>query len=624
VYAQSPDNYAGVSRPISVTDPRYHSTIIENIPDIVVTTDLDYRIRSWNKKSEEVFGFLQQEAIGKLFHDLIHFDFLETTLMEAFIELEQKGIWRGEVAYTHQQGKVSYFQYTVSFLLDKQGNKTGVYAIGHEISRQKRSTEKLKESEKFYRSLVRDSLDGILLMDANGIVTYVSPSVRLILGFDPAEAIGMNGFEFVHPEDRMLALQSFEKERYDSSTEKHIVIRLLKKGGEWLWCMVRAHNLLSNPSVNGIAIYFHDDTLRKTASEALKESEQRFRNLVSELQVGILLQDPEGNIMMSNQAMYNMMYVTEREIIGQKVWNIFPNAIHEDERPFVFEERPSYKAIHTKKPVAGVVMGVLLPAAKKTVWLLINAYPVLDAEGSVQSIICSFTDITERKKLEQKLLSEQLGHQRQLTQATIDSQEKERREIGKELHDNIGQQLTTIKLYLELAQSSADPVTAEMISLSQRNISDVINDIRSICRALIPSSLGDLGLIECINDLIISVSRAQKLQFNLCHSYFDEEKVPENQKLMLFRIIQEQLNNIIKHASARSVTIYLQNDLDELVLEIRDDGKGFDTSAAKRGLGLTNMKNRVETFSGSFNLISSIGKGTSLKIAVPFSCELPT
>jgi PAS domain S-box-containing protein len=616
VYAFSNDKTVPTSQQTTGDRERYFATIIQNINDIVVTTDLDFRICSWNKMAEQVYGYAEEAVTGKRFEEVVNFEFLHTTLSDSFQELHGKGTWTGEVAYTNKKGELIYFEHTVGFLIDDKGEKTGILAIGKDITLQKAEQEKLAQSEKFYRGLIADSLDGILLMDEQGILTYVSPSVKLILGFEPQETIGRSGFEYVHPEDRAIALEAFHLERADSSVMKYVVVRLQKKTGGWLWCMCRAHNLLSNSYVNAVAIYFHDDTLRKTATEALKQSEQRFRNLVSELQVGIILQNAEGTIMMSNDAMYKMLSLSEHDLLGKRIWDAFPDTVHEDLTPYSTNQRPSYLSIKTKKAISDVVMGVMHPKTGKYIWLLINAHPILDPEGNVQTVICSFTDITERKKLEQKLLSEQLVHQRLLTQATIDSQEKERREIGKELHDNIGQRLTTIKLYLDLAHASADETTSEMISLSQRNISDVINEIRSLCRSLIPSSLNDLGLVECINDLIISVSRAQAVHVDFYHSQFDESLLPENQKLMVFRIVQEQLNNIVKHSAATKVLINIYHKGAVMTLEINDNGKGFDTATVRRGLGLTNMKNRAELLGGNFTLISSPGKGTTVKVSI--------
>jgi PAS domain S-box-containing protein len=594
----------------------YRNTILGNIKDVIVTTSADLAITSWNKAAEEAFGFPEQAVTGKLFNELVNFRFNCTTLDKIFFELEEKGCWKGEITCTKKNGGNCYFLFTISLMENETSADTGLLFTAKDITEEKTRQDKIFQSEKFYRGLVADALDGILLLDISGLVSYASPSVVTILGFEPAEAIGNSAFIYIHPDDRALALESFEKERQDSSVVKYIVIRLLKKTGDWLWCMCRAHNLLTNPYVNGVVIYFHDDTLRQNATEALRQSEQRFRNLVSELQIGIVLQNPEGTIMMSNAAMFKMLSSSEHELVGRKIWEVFPDIIREDLSYFEPEERPSYTSITMKKAVSDVVMGVRHPRTDKYIWLLVNAHPILDNESNVQSVICSFTDITERKKLEQKLLSEQLSHQRLLTQATIDSQEKERREIGKELHDNIGQRLTTIKLYLDLAQSTADSSTSEMIILSQRNISDVINEIRSLCRALIPSSLGDLGLVECINDLIQGVSRAQKLQFLFQHSQFNESILLENQKLMVFRIVQEQVNNIVKHAEASRIIIRLVNDDDLLVLEINDDGNGFDTESIKRGLGLTNMKNRAELLGGNFSLISTPGKGTTVLVTI--------
>ena len=169
-----------------------------------------------------------------------------------------------------------------------------------------------------------------------------------------------------------------------------------------------------------------------------------------------------------------------------------------------------------------------------------------------------------------------MEQQKALTQATIDGQEKERKEIGKELHDNIGQQLTTTKLYLDMAGSAANDSAQPMINMALKSVSELINEVRGISRSLTPPTLGDLGLIDSVYDLIETINRTQPLLIEFDTAGFDEEEIPENQKLMLFRIVQEQLNNILKHAQASSVTIKLQNDKPMLLLEIRDDGKGFD------------------------------------------------
>ncbi|MBD0331771.1 MAG: PAS domain S-box protein [Chitinophagaceae bacterium] len=472
-------------------------------------------------------------------------------------------------------------------------------------------------SELFYRNLIADCLDGMLLTDTSAIISFVSASVKNILGYEAEELINRSAFDFVHPDDINLAYESFTKEVKEIPEVKSIVIRLLKKNNEWLWCMVRGHNLLSNPYVAGIVIYFHDHTIQKKASEALQESEQRFKKLISNLQVGVLLQDGSGNIVMSNNVMLQLMSTGEEELKGRKIWEVFTDVITEDGTPMKPEERPTFMAIYSIQPVRDFVMGVLHPTRKERVWMIINSEPIVDAEGNVQNIVSSFTDITERKKLEQKLVADRINQQKMITQATIDGQEKERREIGRELHDNIGQQLTTTKLFLDLAKSSADDATNEMISMALKSISDLINEIRGISRALMPSTLEDLGLIDSISELIESISRIQPIKIDFDYSYFNENTIAENKKLMLFRIIQEQLNNIIKYAGASYVTITLHKKDDEISLEIIDNGKGFKTNSIKSGSGLKNIQSRAELFGGYMLVKSQPGKGCRLQVLIP-------
>ncbi|MBD0374669.1 MAG: PAS domain S-box protein [Flavisolibacter sp.] len=596
---------------------QYQAILMDNVSDIIVTTDNAFRIKSFNKAAELCYGYKEKEVLGKLISNIVQFDYPYTTIEDAFAELKQKGIWKGEVSFVNKQGELKHFLHTVKFVHDKEGNTIGVMSIGRDITERKQAEEKLQQSELFYRNLIANALDGILLTDAQGNINFTSLSVKHILGYETEEVIGKNCFQFVHPDDQVCAADSFQREVVEDPEIKFIVIRLLKKDGEWLWCMVRGHNLLHNFHVQGIVIYFHDDTLRKKATDALKESEQRFRNLVRNLQFGVVMQNSEGKIMMCNEALLQIFQLKEEEIIGRSILDTLDDAIHEDGTAVRYEELPLIRALTTKKPARNVVMGIYHPRLKERRWILVNSDPILDENNNLLHVICSINDISERKKLEQKLIHEQTARHKLLTQATIDGQEKERREIGKELHDNIGQQLTTTKLYLDLAKSTADERTTEMISLALKNVSAVINEVRSISRSLVPPALGDLGLIESVYDLVDTLSMTQALHVELEVSSFKEEAVPENQKLMLFRIIQEQLNNIVKHAQASCISIMLKHTEHQLYLEIKDNGKGFNVTTVRKGIGLSNIRSRAELLGGRAEVISSAGAGCTLVVAIP-------
>ncbi len=250
-------------------------------------------------------------------------------------------------------------------------------------------------------------------------------------------------------------------------------------------------------------------------------------------------------------------------------------------------------------------------------YVLDKAYLIQDKDGNPIRLIGSMQDITGRRELEQKLLEQEVGKQKLLTQATIDGQEKERKEIGKELHDNINQILSTTKLYLDLAHTTSEGVTSEMIGVSSRNIMEAINEIRKLSRALVPPTLGDLGLIESIKDLCENFVNTNAFTVDFQHKNIKENQIADNQKLMLFRIIQEQTNNIIKHAKARHVKIHLRVLKGNVTLKITDDGEGFNLAKTKKGVGLTNIINRAELFNGHVEIVTAPNKGCSLQVKIP-------
>jgi PAS domain S-box-containing protein len=246
-----------------------------------------------------------------------------------------------------------------------------------------------------------------------------------------------------------------------------------------------------------------------------------------------------------------------------------------------------------------------------------KAYLINDKEGRPTRMIGSMQDITSRKELEQRLIEQEIGRQKMLTHATLDGQEKERKEIGKELHDNINQILSTTKLYLDLAQNTAEGATAEMIAISSRNIMEAINEIRKLSRSLVPPTLGDLGLIESIRDLCETFTNTQAFNVEFNHRNIREKQLTDNLKLMLFRIIQEQTNNIIKHAKAGNVKIELKRSKEFIVLTIADDGRGFDLSKTKKGVGLNNIINRAELFNGQVEIVAAPGNGCTVRVMIP-------
>jgi PAS domain S-box-containing protein len=249
-----------------------------------------------------------------------------------------------------------------------------------------------------------------------------------------------------------------------------------------------------------------------------------------------------------------------------------------------------------------------------------RGFLVLGKEDKLIRMVGSMQDITEKREMETRLLKQELSKQKLVAQAMVDAQEKERAEIGKELHDNINQILSTTKLYLELARH--DPKQRiRLIARSAENIHEAIQEIRNISRSLVPSSIHDLGLIASIFDLVESVrtTRAIHVEFYPMGNF--DEKISDKEKLMLFRIIQEQINNVLKHAAAKNLIIelILEETENRIELTITDDGRGFlpEKVKNKKGLGLSNIMSRADLFGGKVTIVSSPGQGCKLRVQVP-------
>jgi PAS domain S-box-containing protein len=355
--------------------------------------------------------------------------------------------------------------------------------------------------------------------------------------------------------------------------------------------------------------------------DKVHESGKHFRDLIYNLKQGVILQDGQGKVIVCNQSVLDMLGLNEDQLMKKTAPDRGWHVSREDGPDYAMEPIPGARVLATRKPVRDMVMGVYRPNTQDRVWLLINAEPLMDDSGNIVNVICSYTDITEQKRLSQALIEQKVQKQKQITQAAIDGQEKERQQIGKELHDNINQHLTTTRLYLEVAREKAQGEVLEMITHSHKTLVSIINEIRNLSQSLVPPTLGDLGLVESIQELSDSIRRTHAFQIDLFCKYFNEAGLPENLKLMLFRITQEQVNNIVKHSRAKNIRIRLQSDAENISLIIADDGQGFEPSLSRRGMGFNNITNRASLFNGRVDIISAPEKGCSLQVLIPLNLQ---
>lgn len=232
-----------------------------------------------------------------------------------------------------------------------------------------------------------------------------------------------------------------------------------------------------------------------------------------------------------------------------------------------------------------------------------------------QHVLLLIRDVSQRKQMEKHLEMEQKRHQLELTKHIITAQEKERELIGKELHDNINQVLTTVKLYLETAVADKS-VKEELITRSIQHILNCIQEIRSLSHSLSAPTLGTHSLVDSIQSLAENLQAFQLFSIHFNTEHFTKP-ISKDQSLALYRIAQEQFTNIIKHANATEVQVHLEQNEESTTLTIKDNGKGFQTFNSAKGIGINNMTSRAKAFHGSFNIYSIPAAGCTLTVSLP-------
>lgn len=231
----------------------------------------------------------------------------------------------------------------------------------------------------------------------------------------------------------------------------------------------------------------------------------------------------------------------------------------------------------------------------------------------VQTINSSFQLL--KKKLE-VMINERNDHQKLLLSAVVEGQEKERRFIGAELHDNINPMLATVRLYLT-TKAADEQQQQQMLKEASAILDKSIQEIRKLSHSLVGANLNKISLQDSLNDLFIAVEIGARFDIRFYCQSFDETRLSEEQKLALYRIAQEQLANIVKYANPKKVAILLEEKDNMVKLIIKDDGIGFDSSQKQKGIGLRNIETRLEILNGHMFLHTSPNRGCELVALLP-------
>jgi len=491
------------------------------------------------------------------------------------------------------------------------------------INELEKQVEQLQSIESDYREIVEHATEIIFKLDASGQFSFISSEFGRVLGYTQEEIAGKHFASIVHPDDLQLCLETFEVLKQFGKADDNKCFRVKHKNGEYKWVDCSAVCLFDDDGNPTHSIGFaHEITRLKNVLEELRFSEERYRSLFEALGEGTVLIDSQGTIIASNRCAEQIFGVDKEHMRDLNTFQVTRKFYHEDGSDYPLNTHPSYVTLKTGKPLKNMIMGVTRMDGNST-WISINTEPIyysLNREKP-DAVVASFADITQAKKDKEEIQRNQqlyIEATKAVAQAVVDAQEKERAEIGYELHDNVNQILSTARVFLDLARND-EKERLNLIERSASNISNAVNEIRRISRSLVPASLSDLGLILSVEDLVDNIQNTKTVKVEFYHSGDIEKSISEKGKLMLFRIIQEQLTNVLKHAEASHLVIELIVDCHAISLSITDNGKGFDIEKvkAKKGVGLYNIANRTELFNGKMNMVTSPGKGCKLNIIIP-------
>jgi PAS domain S-box-containing protein len=349
--------------------------------------------------------------------------------------------------------------------------------------------------------------------------------------------------------------------------------------------------------LNGI---LQDITERTKAEESIKQSEANYRQLFELSPAPMWVFDEQTyRFMQVNQASVKHYGYSYEEFAAMSINNIssqrYQTAIKNTGKGknqvsalFLDGHR------HIKKS------GEIIDVETSSIPVVLN--------GKNQILVIAI-DVTERNRYEQKL-----------TRAAIKAQEDERYEIGGELHDNVCQILATSLLFLAMMEKTLPAASRETFDLTHQYITLASDEIRNLSHRLAPAFFDDATLEDAFNNLLANFNIEKKYDITMA---FDESSrsypLSRDLQLNLYRILQEQLRNILKHANATSIEVAVTINNNMLQMRITDNGVGFDVENNKAGIGLANMSRRAQLFSGNFTVDSVFGNGCDALVEIPLS-----
>lgn len=592
-----------------------YKELADLLPQPVFETDLEGRLTFVNKSALQHFGYTQADLRTGLnvcdMFDSKHREQIREAMRRLLLG---EGVGSTDCHALRKDGSTFPVLLEVAPLY-RAGLAVGLRGILIDISKLKQMEEMLKQREQLYRMIFNHSPVGIMQFNQDGIVVACNDKFLEILGQERDAVIGVNLIESVRDDALKQVVRTslkgqtgcFEGTYTRPTGNRSSIIRTIfspitSEKGDFLCGLCIAE----------------DVTDQRSSEQALRQSEARYKAIVEDQTELISRFTPDGVLTFVNDAYCRYFGEAAAQLIGNDFWHHVPA---EDQKRF----KKHLENLSCENQVATIEHRVYSSSGEIR-WQQWTDRAILDEAGNVIEVQAVGRDITERKKVEEALLESE-KQMRYLSAQILKAQEQERQRIARDLHDSIIQLLATIKINLRasLRRMNCDRYddTRESFASIVAMVQEAIEEVRRVYTGLRPSMLDNLGILATLSwacqefhEMHAAIRVEKRVEIN-------EEEIPDTLKIVVYRILQEALNNIARHSRADLADISLRKENKKIVLSIRDNGCGFDLREVlsqrklKHSLGLVSMKERTELAGGSFLIESAPQRGTTITCVWP-------
>lgn len=416
--------------------------------------------------------------------------------------------------------------------------------------------------------------------------------------------------DVVHPDDREQIHQTVRHAML-SKEETSVHYRIICPDGSLRWMASRGRlDADDSEAVNRLMGVTVDITEQKHLEEKIINIAEQWQVTFDTIQHAILVLDCEFTVVRANTAAVSILGRCREEFVGHSCYTLIYGA------SMPFESCPVKKAFDSRRHEECEIY-----LDRQGLWLQVSADPIIDERGQLTGFINVLKDITERKQDELKLQNSREAL-RSFASRLLTIQEEERRRLARELHDDFTQRLAVLAMALaKLETTSASAIGAlkpKLVDIKEQIIK-LSTDIHDISRQLHPSIIDDLGLARAIQSECGNFTRRTGIRIHF-EPVDIGRTIHRDVSVVLFRITQEALRNIQKHAHVEEAAVSLSIGEDHITLMVHDSGAGFDPAHVRQthGLGLFSMEERVHLVRGVFSVDSAPGRGTDIKVVIPF------